>query len=87
MYLYGFLTVASIVLFSISKYMQFTRTLSVYYFLGDLPKNRHKVSVDLTDKREVKNRIRILSRLKWSKQLIDQSSQVVSLPSFVHRSS
>ena len=56
MYLYSFLTVASIVLFSASKYMQFNCTLYVYYFLEDQPKNRHKVSEDLTDKRVVKNR-------------------------------
>lgn len=87
MYLYSFLTVASIVLVSTSKYMQFNYTLYVYYFLEDQPKNRHIVSKDLTDKRVVKNRIRILSRLKWFKQLIEQSSKVLSLSSFVHRSS
>lgn len=53
MYLYSFLTVASIVHFS-SKYMQFNCTLYVYYLLEDQQKNRHKVSEDLTDKRVVK---------------------------------
>lgn len=54
MYLYSFLTVASIVRFSTSKYMQFNCTLYVYYLLEDQQKNRHKVSEDLTDKRVVK---------------------------------